>query len=234
MNFDEELLAKANASGTWADFSDEDVIAKSSERMNLMKSGSKKDLSKLVPVQKQITRNGKQITQTVWVKPGGDEEKEAKQSNDKQDNKKKKDGGIDDKTKGQLSAVSEALKTLTEHQMVKDSLADMKDAWGYNEADVTNMYMDMATKMAADSSLSKEDAYTKVKGDHPDASKHVEELGDDPNRLSLESVIEMWEESSEGIEDQVETDEDEELLEVIDEQIDSLIETLEPFRARFK
>ena len=166
------------------------------------------------------------------MKPGSDEEKEAK--NDKQDNEEKKDGGLDDKTKGQLSAVSQALNTLTEHQMVKDSLADLKDAWGYNEAEVTHMYMDMAAKMASDSSLSKEDAYEKVKGDHPGASKHVEELGDDPNRLSLENVIEMWEESSEGIEDQVETDEDEELLEVIDEQIDSLIETLEPFRAIFK
>lgn len=87
MNFDDELLAKANASGTWADFSDDDVISKSAERMNMMKAGGKKDLSKLVPVQKQITRNGKQITQTVWVKPGSDEEKEAKQPNNDGDKK---------------------------------------------------------------------------------------------------------------------------------------------------
>lgn len=79
MGFDKDLLEKAQASGQWADFGDEDIAKSSADALNLMKAAGKKDLSKLVPVQKQITRNGKQITQTVWVKPGGDEAKESKQ-----------------------------------------------------------------------------------------------------------------------------------------------------------
>lgn len=79
MEFDKDLLEKAQATGQWADFGDEDIAKSSADALNLMKAAGNKDLSKLVPVQKQITRNGKQVTQTVWVKPGGDEAKEAKQ-----------------------------------------------------------------------------------------------------------------------------------------------------------
>ena len=89
MEFDKDLLEKAQESGQWADFGDKDIAKSSADALNLMKASGKKDLSKLVPVQKQITRNGKQVTQTVWVKPDSDEAKEAKQpASDKETNDK--------------------------------------------------------------------------------------------------------------------------------------------------
>lgn len=65
MNFDKETLQKAEATYDldWSDFD----MNKSNRALDIMKG--RKDTSKLVPVQKQITRNGKSFQQTVWVSP---------------------------------------------------------------------------------------------------------------------------------------------------------------------
>lgn len=233
MNFDDELLEKAQASGTWADFSEDDVLAKSAERMNMMKSSSKKDLSKLVPVQKQVTRNGKQVTQTVWVKPGSDEAKEAKQP-EKADKKedKKSESPLVKETQAQIKNAKQAMDDALKNPFIQQGMEDTKEAWGYSNVDETNMFLDMASELAADPEMSTADAFNKVKDKHPEVAAEM----DNPN-VTIENAIDEWGDASSAIEDYVGTgedeDEDEEIYEEAEELIEGIQEALAPLRDRF-
>lgn len=171
MEFSKEVLEKAQTQA-WPDWSGYD-LNKSNDSLDLMKAGGKKDLSKLVPVQKQITRNGKTVTQTVWVKPGSDEAKEAegeKKGGDKDKSGEEKKGN--EKLQKQVQSTAAQLKEVKSDKLASEILPE-------SVISEVELHVAVLNDIASGNSTSAAEAFENVKEGNKSNIDEADDLGVD-------------------------------------------------------